>query len=226
MIRKVGVEVGSQVIKCRQWGHEAAGIFGGKPVNPINAIPGGMSKPINKEEQARLNEIVTFMVEFARFTLKLFHDIVLSNSQYVDLILNGPFRHETYSMGLVDAKNLVNFYDGQVRVVDPEGKELCKYAPSDYTKVVAERVEPWTYLKFPYLKQVGWKGLVDGKDSGVYRATPAGAAERGGGDEHARGAGRLRGVLRDPHRRPERPETGPQHPGDPLGPPRGAPERG
>ncbi len=33
-------------------------------------------------------------------------------------------------------------------------------------------MEPWSYLKFPYLKQVGWKGFVDGKESGVYRATP------------------------------------------------------
>jgi F420-non-reducing hydrogenase large subunit len=37
---------------------------------------------------------------------------------------------------------------------------------------IAERVEPWTYLKFPYLKKVGWKGFVGGKESGVYRATP------------------------------------------------------
>jgi F420-non-reducing hydrogenase large subunit len=43
--------------------------------------------------------------------------------------------------------------------------------PTD-TDWIAERVEPWTYLKFPYLKKVGWKGLVDGKDSGVYCATP------------------------------------------------------
>jgi F420-non-reducing hydrogenase large subunit len=172
VIRKVGVEVGKEVIKCRQWGHEAAAIFGGKPVNPINAIPGGMSKPINGDEQKRLIEIADFMVDFARFTLGIFHDIVLRNGEYLDLILNGPYRHETYSMGLVDEKNLVNFYDGQVRVVDPDGRELCKYMPSDYSKVVAERVEPWTYLKIPYLKQVGWKGFVDGRDSGVYRATP------------------------------------------------------
>jgi F420-non-reducing hydrogenase large subunit len=57
-------------------------------------------------------------------------------------------------------------------VVDPDGRELVKYPPRDYLQHIAERVEPWTYLKFPYLKAVGWKGLVDGKDSGVYRATP------------------------------------------------------
>jgi F420-non-reducing hydrogenase large subunit len=172
VIGKVGLEVGGKVIKCRQWGHEAAAIFGGRPVNPINAIPGGMSKPISAAERDRLEEIIRYHVEFAEFTLKLFHDVVLANKAYVDLILNGPYRHATYSMGLVDDKNRVNFYDGKVRVVDPDGRELCLYAPADYAKHVAERVEPWSYLKFPYLKQVGWKGFVDGVDSGVYRATP------------------------------------------------------
>ena len=55
---------------------------------------------------------------------------------------------------------------------DPDGREAFKYHPKDYLEYVEERVEPWTYLKFPYLKKVGWKGLVDGKDSGVYKATP------------------------------------------------------
>jgi F420-non-reducing hydrogenase large subunit len=72
----------------------------------------------------------------------------------------------------VDENNKVNFYDGKVRVVDPDGNEFVKYGPQEYLDVIAERVEPWTYLKFPYLKKVGWKGLVNGKDSGVYQATP------------------------------------------------------
>ncbi|MBN2083493.1 Ni/Fe hydrogenase subunit alpha [bacterium] len=173
VIGKVGVEIGGEVIKCRSWGHEAASIFGGKPVNPVNCIPGGMAKSINQEEHARLTEIADFMVEFGKFTLKLLHDVVLANETYVDIILNGPYYHETYSMGLVDENNKVNFYDGKVRVVGPDGKELVKYEPKDYMLHVAERVEPWSYLKFPYLKNVGWKGFVDGPDSGVYRATPS-----------------------------------------------------
>jgi F420-non-reducing hydrogenase large subunit len=72
----------------------------------------------------------------------------------------------------VDDNNKVNFYEGKVRVVDVEGKELFKYAPNDYREYIAERVEPWSYLKFPYLKKVGWKGFVEGQDSGVYQATP------------------------------------------------------
>jgi F420-non-reducing hydrogenase large subunit len=66
----------------------------------------------------------------------------------------------------------VTFYDGRVRVVDPAGGLHGEYAPADYGEWIAERVEPWTYLKFPYLRKVGWAGFVDGAASGAYSATP------------------------------------------------------
>jgi len=75
-------------------------------------------------------------------------------------------------MGLVDENNLVNFYDGKVRVMDTEGNEHCKYEPADYMEYITERVEEWSYLKFPYLKKIGWKGFEEGQESGVYHATP------------------------------------------------------
>jgi F420-non-reducing hydrogenase large subunit len=111
-------------------------------------------------------------VDFAEFSLKVFDDIVLANQAYVDLIVSDTFTHETYYMGTVDENNHVNFYDGMIRVTDPEGKEFVKYEAKDYMNHVAERVEPWSYLKFPYLKNVGWNGFTDGMDSGVYCATP------------------------------------------------------
>ena len=55
-------------------------------------------------------------------------------------------------MGLVDADNRVNFYDGDIRVVDPNGKQFAKFPARDYLKHVAEHVETWSYVKFPYLK--------------------------------------------------------------------------
>ena len=75
-------------------------------------------------------------------------------------------------MGMVNAKNQVEFYDGDLRVVDPDGKEFAKFKPSDYLDHIAEHVETWTYVKFPFLKKVGWKGFVEGNDSGVYRVAP------------------------------------------------------
>jgi F420-non-reducing hydrogenase large subunit len=127
---------------------------------------------LTEAQRKDIEEKAKGFIEFAKFTLKIFNDVVLSNKTYVDIILNGPYSLKIYSMGLVDENNKVNFYDGKVRVVDPDGKEHCKYAAEDYRNWVEERIEPYSYLKYPYLKQVGWKGFVEGKDSGVYQATP------------------------------------------------------
>ncbi|MCS7215601.1 MAG: nickel-dependent hydrogenase large subunit [Thermodesulfovibrio sp.] len=75
-------------------------------------------------------------------------------------------------MGTVDEKNQLNLYNGKIRVINPNGEEFKKFNPSEYTKYIAERVESWTYLKFPYLREIGWKGFIDGSDSGIYCATP------------------------------------------------------
>jgi F420-non-reducing hydrogenase large subunit len=172
VIHKVGLEIGGKVINARKAGHTVIEMIGGRKVHPCTSIPGGLTKGITKEQRDEILKLGQWAIEFGQFTLKLFNDIVLGNKEYVDLILGDIYTHRTYYMGMVDENNLINFYDGKVRVVSPEGKELVKYAPQDYTQHIAEHVEPWTYLKFPYLKAVGWKGFVDGKDSGIYCATP------------------------------------------------------
>jgi F420-non-reducing hydrogenase large subunit len=172
VIHKVGLEIGGKVINARKAGHTVIEMIGGRKVHPCTSIPGGLTKGITREQRDEILKLGQWAVEFAQFSLKLFNDIVLGNKEYVDLILGDIYTHRTYYMGMVDENNHINFYDGKVRVVGPEGKEFVKYAPQDYTKHIAEHVEPWTYLKFPYLKDVGWKGFTDGKDSGVYCATP------------------------------------------------------
>ena len=172
VIHKVGVDIGKQVIDTRIRNHHVIKTMGGRGVHPVAGMPGGWSKAITEEERLEFERIAHQNVDFALFTLKVFDDIVLANQAYVDLILSDAFTHRTYSMGTVDAENKVNFYDGQIRVVDPDGKEFIKYPAKDYARHIAERVESWSYLKFPYLKGVGWKGFVDGSDSGVYSATP------------------------------------------------------
>jgi F420-non-reducing hydrogenase large subunit len=172
LIHKVGLEVGGKVIQARGMAMDIVGTLGGKTIHPVCAIPGGMSKAINEEERASFEATARHEVEFALFSLDIFRAVVLKNQAYVDMILSDAYTMQTYYMGLVDEHNHVNFYDGQVRVVDPAGKQFVKYRPEEYLEVVAEHVEPWTYLKVPFLKKVGWKGFVTGQDSGVYQATP------------------------------------------------------
>ena len=172
IIHKVGVEIGGKVVGLRGMCHELIKQMGGKSVHPIGAIPGGMSKGMTKEEQTDIIEKGKQAIEFAQFTIQLFNDIVLKNKAYVDLILSDTFTHQTYNMGLVDENNQSNFYDGDIRVTGPDGKEFAKFKPADYLDHIEEHVESWSYLKFPFLKKVGWKGFVDGAKSGVYKATP------------------------------------------------------
>jgi F420-non-reducing hydrogenase large subunit len=172
VIAKVGLELGGAVINARMKNHRIIHMLGGRAVHPVFGLPGGVSKGLNEEERKEVEQIAKDSVEFAKLSLKVFDDIVLKNKEYVDMIVSDAYTHRTYYMGLVDEKNKVNFYDGKVRVVDPDGKEFAKYSPREYLDHVAEHVEPWSYMKFPYLKKVGWKGFVDGKDSGVFRATP------------------------------------------------------
>lgn len=172
VIHKVGLEIGGQVIQARKYGHTIVDIIGGRKVHPCTSIPGGLTKGISEEQRQEIEKMGRWGIDFALFSLKLFSDIVLGNKAYLDLILGDIYTHKTYSIGLVDENNHVNFYEGRVSVVAPDGERIGKYAPHEYTDWISERVEPWTYLKFPYLKKVGWKGFVDGKDSGVYFSTP------------------------------------------------------
>jgi F420-non-reducing hydrogenase large subunit len=172
VIAKVGLELAGAVIKTRMQNHHIIQMLGGRAVHPVFGLPGGVSKGLNEEERKEIEQIARDSVEFAKLSLKVFDDIVLKNKAYVDMILSDTFTHRTYYMGLVDKNNKVNFYDGQVRVVDPDGQEFARFSASDYLDHIAEHVEPWTYIKFPYLKKVGWKGFCDGKDSGVFRVAP------------------------------------------------------
>ncbi len=172
VIEKVGKEIGTEVIKQRRIAQEIQALLGGHQTFVVMNIPGGVRKGLSEMERDDIIVKAKGFVEFAKFSLNVFQNFVLDNKQYVDIILNGPYSLKLHSMGLVDENNKVNFYNGKVRVVDTEGKELYKYSPPDYLEYVAEHVEPWTYLKFPYLKKIGWKGFIEGQNSGVYQATP------------------------------------------------------
>jgi len=172
MVARVGLDVVKDVMKHRGYVQAIQAVIGGKATHPVSALPGGLSKSLDEEERRDIEQKAVSCLEFARFSLKLFHDAVLGEKKYVDLITSEPYSLKTYYMGLVDENNNGAFYNGQVRVVKPDGSEFVKFDGAEYLDHIEERVEPWTYLKFPYLKAVGWKGFVDGADSGVFRVAP------------------------------------------------------
>jgi F420-non-reducing hydrogenase large subunit len=172
VVHKVGLEIGGAVIGARSKAQEIQRIIGGRNTQDIWCLPGGVAKGLKQEELEQIRGMVAELYDFTQFSVQLFKDVVLANPTYVDIIVNGPYTLDVHNMGLVDENNAPNFYDGEVRVVDFEGNEICRYKPEEYADYVAEHVESWSYLKFPYLKQRGWKGFVEGIDSSLYCATP------------------------------------------------------
>jgi len=169
VIAKVGTDIGLEVIKHRAYAQRIQEIIGGRATHPVCGLPGGMSRTVTEEERRDFEEKGKSLVEFAKLSLKIFDDVVLANKGYLDLITGDVYFMKSYYMGMVDSKNRVNFYDGDIRVVDPNGKEFARFKAAEYQDHIREHTEPWSYLKFPFLKKVGWKGLTEGMDSGIYR---------------------------------------------------------
>ncbi len=172
VIDTVGLEAGKAVIDIRERARAFMKEIGGKPIHPVLGLPGGVAKAVTEETREELSAFAKDAVGFAQFTLQAFNDVVLGNQAYVDLILSDVYYDETHYMGLVDADKKLNLYRGQLRVVDPAGGEQALFDVADYTDHLAEHVEEWSYIKFPFLRQVGWKGFVGGPDSGVVRVAP------------------------------------------------------
>jgi len=172
VINKVGVEVGRKVIGMRRRLRDAIAYFGGKVIHPVFGLPGGVARGLAEKDLPKFKQLAAEALEFAQFTLQVFKDLVLKNPDYVRLITGDTYTNRTYYMGMVDAQNRLNFYDGELRVVDPEGREYAKFPACRYREFIAERVEPWSYMKFCYLKPLGWRGFEEGAQNGIYAVAP------------------------------------------------------
>ncbi len=172
VIRQVGKDIGSRVIEVRKRNREIIKLLFSKAPHPEGGLPGGVSRGVSPEERKWIKETADYSVEFAQFAIELFKDIVLRNKKYLDLVLSDAYSLKTYYMSLVDENNKVNFYNGMVKVIDPNGNEFARFEPREYVEHIAEWVEPWSYIKFSHLRKIGWKGLIEGDGTSLYRVAP------------------------------------------------------
>jgi F420-non-reducing hydrogenase large subunit len=168
VVKRLGVEFGREIILNRKYAQRVQEMMGGKATHPVFGLPGGVSRPLSDEDRKAIEGMFRSMLSFAERSLSLWEESILKRD-IVDLLKGDPYHLETHYMGMVDKDNRVNFYDGEIRVVDPGGRETARYRPEDYLDFIGEHVEPWSYLKFPFLKRIGWRGITDGGESGVYR---------------------------------------------------------
>ena len=174
VVARVGAELGGRILAARKTARDLMAAIAGRTIHPVFALPGGISRPLEPELVRRVQEAAPGLVRFAEDTLESFRGAVLEDKDWRKVVESEVFKVRCHSMGMVDEGGRLTFLDGTLRVVDPAGAELARFAPADWLAHLAERVEPWTYAKLTFLKARGWKGLVEGEESGLYRVGPLG----------------------------------------------------
>jgi len=174
VLARVGQDLGRRILTIRKEARDLMAAIAGRTVHPVFALPGGISKPMDAETLRKARETAPRLVRFAEDTLESFRKAVLDDPEYSAVLGSEVFRVRCHSMGMVDGAGRLAFLDGRLRVVDPSGGEVALFEPKDWLEHIAERVEPWTYAKLTFLKKKGWKGFVEGAESGLYRVGPLG----------------------------------------------------
>lgn len=172
LINAVGAEIGREVLKKRGYAVKIFEMLGGKPNHPVAAIPGGWSRTLSELEREQIEEWAHELIDLSKLTLKVFGDVILSNPGYMELVTGEMYKVPVNYMGSVDENNMVALYDGTQKVVDVNGNDLFTFKGMEYIDYISERVLPWTYLKMPYQKKIGWKGIVDGEGTSLYSVGP------------------------------------------------------
>ncbi|MCB0255060.1 MAG: Ni/Fe hydrogenase subunit alpha [Anaerolineae bacterium] len=148
-------------IRLRQFGQEVIRLLGGKSVHPAWAVAGGVRDPLAAEDRNQIKRMLPEAFDIAELALDLLKDSYDKFESETPVYGDFP----SLFMGLVTPDGGLEHYDGLLRVVDEDGRVLENVNPSDFRRFVGEAVEPWTYLKFPYYKPLGYP-------QGMYRVGP------------------------------------------------------
>lgn len=156
-------ELARQGIRLRRFGQELIEKVAGKRIHSAEWIsPGGAKWPLTQERADFLRANLPEAEQIAVKTLGMFKGMLGQFGDEVENFGNFP----SYFMGLVTADGGLEQYDGALRIIDPEGKVVAECVdPTKYTGFIGEAVEPWSYMKFPYFKAVGYP-------DGAYRVGP------------------------------------------------------
>jgi NAD-reducing hydrogenase large subunit len=157
---QVDPELGRKAIRLRQIGQQIIDRVGGRPIHPVTAIPGGMSKPLAGQDCDQIRRDLDEAVKLALSALQVGKDLFRRNAEIVSTFA----AFESNYMGMTRDGDL-ELYDGTFRLIDETGYYLKFFDATNYAQAIGEHVEAWSYLKFPYLKEKGWP-------QGTYRVGP------------------------------------------------------
>lgn len=155
-------EIGKDGVALRQFGQRIIELLAGKRIHPGWTVPGGVNEPLSEEKRDQILGMIPAALAAIQRTITWFRGSVERFTAEIEVFANFP----TLFMGLIDDRGLAEYYDGALRVIDSEGNIIAgELEPVHYREFIGEAVEPFTYMKFPYYKPLGYPG-------GTYRVGP------------------------------------------------------
>lgn len=156
-------ELTVKAVQLRKFGQEIIKTLGGRRIHPVFAIPGGVNKALTQQERDGILKNSDAAIDTLRIGLQIIKEWAERNMEDINKFAVFP----TGYFGLTTPQNGLELYDGDVRLISREGMELERFPGIDYLEYIQEHVEPWSYLKFPFYKKLGYP-------DGVYRVGPLG----------------------------------------------------
>jgi NAD-reducing hydrogenase large subunit len=127
-----------------------------------------VNSPLSGEQRDQILASIPEALAIAQRTLKWFKGIVEQFREEIRTFGNFP----SMFLGMVTPSGpdkhdaMLDHYDGVLRFVDASGNIVADQIESTkYPDYIAEAVEPFTYLKSPYYKSIGYP-------EGIYRVGP------------------------------------------------------
>jgi len=149
-------DVGKRAIALRSFGAKILDVVGKREVHILSVIPGGLINPLREREREELLKEAENSIAIAGEALATGKELFEKN--WADFKRAGDYR--TYYMALTQ-DDAIDFYRGNIRIINPEGGNVAEFAAQDYMEHVEEKIYPWTFAKFAYLKALGWpEGIV------------------------------------------------------------------
>lgn len=158
-------DIAKKVVRCRHMAAHMLEMISGKAIHPAAAVPGGFSRPMLEAERQELRTMADEMLEFSKFSISFAKENLFS--KYLDLVQTlGVIT--TGFLGTVTEDGSLDLYDGKLRMMSADGS-YEDFAYDQYTDYISEHVEPWSYLKFPYMKKADEFSMDLENPNGIYR---------------------------------------------------------
>jgi NAD-reducing hydrogenase large subunit len=155
-------EIARDGVRLRSFGQKVIEWMAGKRLHPTWIVPGGVSSPLEADVRDRILAEIPDILNVIRRNIDWFKRSMEDYQDEIRTFGNYP----SLFMGMVDEHGNLDLYDGRLRLVDQRGQVLEEgFDPVDYREYIGEAVEPWTYMKFPYYKPMGYP-------EGMYRVGP------------------------------------------------------